>query len=97
MNFPQRVDGTFTRVVEYKHFDWRSHLRRFSNASHQWEVGTTIVREFSSDTGEPYYPVPDQRNQVRAHAMPRRGDPQFLILTASIHCRCRNSMNSTGN
>ena len=41
----------YTRIVEYKHF-----LAQRSNH-------TTIVKEFSRDTGDPYYPVPNQKNQ----------------------------------
>jgi len=41
----------YTRTVEYKHLP-------YSKPSPH----TTIVREYSSDTGEPYYPVPNPRN-----------------------------------
>lgn len=49
VNYPQ-MDVSFTRIVEYKHF-----LNQ--NSPH-----TTIVREYSTDEGEPYYPVMNQRN-----------------------------------
>jgi UDP-galactopyranose mutase len=41
----------YTRTVEYKHLPYSS------PSPH-----TTIVREYSSDRGEPYYPVPNERN-----------------------------------
>ena len=44
-------DVPFTRIVEYKHF-----LNQVSDKS-------TIVREYSTDEGEPYYPVPNQANR----------------------------------
>lgn len=40
----------FTRICEYKHL-----LGQKAN-------GTTIVKEYPSSTGEPYYPIPSQRN-----------------------------------
>lgn len=43
-------DVPFTRIVEYKHF-----LNQ--NSPH-----TTIVKEITSSSGEPYYPIPDDRN-----------------------------------
>ena len=50
MNHPKGPEK-YTRIVEYKHF-----LAQRSNH-------TTIVKEFSRDTGDPYYPVPNQKNQ----------------------------------
>ena len=52
VNYPG-LDFPFTRIVEYKHF--------FNQ-----NVGdyTIIVSETTSDHGEPYYPVPNERNQV---------------------------------
>ncbi|AWH86567.1 UDP-galactopyranose mutase [Flavobacterium album] len=50
VNYPgQEVD--FTRIIEYKHF-----------GSQQSEK-TTVVREYTTDEGEPYYPVPNPKNQ----------------------------------
>lgn len=49
INYPgPEVD--FTRIIEYKHF------------GNQISDGTTIVREYSTSTGEPYYPVLNDRN-----------------------------------
>lgn len=52
VNYPG-LDFPFTRIVEYKHF--------FNQ-----NVGdyTIIVSETTNDHGEPYYPVPNERNQV---------------------------------
>lgn len=50
VNYPQD-NVAFTRIVEYKHF------------LHQKSPHTVIVREFPCDEGEPYYPVPNERNR----------------------------------
>lgn len=51
VNYPgEEVD--FTRIVEYKHF------------GNQKSATTTIVKEFTVDSGEPYYPVPNEKNQL---------------------------------
>ncbi|MGZ8265115.1 MAG: UDP-galactopyranose mutase, partial [Burkholderiales bacterium] len=44
VNFP--CDYDYTRVTEFKHITGQTHL------------GTSIVREYPCDEGEPYYPVP---------------------------------------
>lgn len=50
VNYPgEEVD--FTRIVEYKHF------------GNQQSVKTSIVKEYTVDKGEPYYPVPNDKNQ----------------------------------
>ena len=50
VNYPS-LDYAFTRIVEYKHF------------LYQTSKHSIIVKEFSTDTGEPYYPVPNERNR----------------------------------
>lgn len=50
VNYPG-TEVDFTRIIEYKHF------------GNQKSDKTTIVREFTVDEGEPYYPVPNSRNQ----------------------------------
>lgn len=50
VNYPG-MDVNFTRIVEYKHF------------GNQQSSKTTIVREYTVDEGEPYYPVPNDKNQ----------------------------------
>ena len=49
VNYPKN-NVPFTRIVEYKHF------------LNQQSPHTTIVKEISKDSGEPYYPVPNKKN-----------------------------------
>lgn len=50
VNYPgQETD--YTRIIEYKHF------------GNQKTGKTTIVKEYTTDEGEPYYPVPNERNR----------------------------------
>lgn len=49
VNYPS-PDVEFTRIVEYKHF-----LQQESEYS-------TIVKEYTTDHGDPYYPVPNEEN-----------------------------------
>jgi UDP-galactopyranose mutase len=49
VNYPQTEK--FTRVTEYKHLTGQVHPQ------------TSITYEFSSETGDPYYPVPRAENQ----------------------------------
>jgi len=51
VNFPQFRYGTFTRQVEYKHMFM------------QQSSSSIVVTEYSTDEGEPYYPVPSQENK----------------------------------
>lgn len=50
VNYPS-PDENFTRIVEYKHF------------LNQKSKDTVIVTEYTTDEGDPYYPVPNQKNQ----------------------------------
>ncbi len=50
INYPN--EEGFTRIVEYKHI------------THQKHPKTTIVKEYTTDKGEPFYPVPNARNQA---------------------------------
>ena len=52
VNYPDLADGSFTRVTEFKHL------------TGQKASGTSIVREFPQDEGEPYYPVPRPDNEA---------------------------------
>ena len=45
-------DVEYTRTVEYKHLPYNDRL----------SPHTTIVREYTMADGEPYYPIPNQRN-----------------------------------
>ena len=49
VNYPTDIIP-FTRIVEYKHF------------LNQKSEHTTIVKEVTTDEGEPFYPVPNQKN-----------------------------------
>jgi len=51
VNYPGG-DVDFTRIVEYKHY------------FHQKSPYTVIVKEYSTDIGDPYYPVPNPRNHA---------------------------------
>lgn len=50
INYPG-TEVDFTRIIEYKHF------------GNQQAGKTTIVREYTVDDGEPYYPVPNKKNR----------------------------------
>jgi len=50
VNYPGQEVG-FTRIIEYKHF------------GNQKSDKTTIVKEYTTDEGDPYYPVPNPKNQ----------------------------------
>merc|ERR1711871_1168697 len=56
VNYPS-PDVGFTRIVEYKHVpNQPAHVKR-------GEVkGTLLAKEFSSAVGDPYYPVPNPKN-----------------------------------
>ncbi len=49
INYPN--ENEYTRIVEYKHFTKQVHPK------------TTISKEYTTDVGEPYYPVPNPQNQ----------------------------------
>lgn len=51
VNYPDICDGGFTRITEFKHLTGQTH------------TGTSIVREFAQDEGDPYYPVPRPDNE----------------------------------
>ncbi len=51
VNYPGAEVG-FTRIIEYKHF------------GNQKSERTTVVREYTTDEGEPYYPVPTEKNRA---------------------------------
>lgn len=48
------VDTPYTRTAEYKHLP--------NSCESTAESVTTVIREYSISHGEPYYPVPNQRN-----------------------------------
>lgn len=51
VNYPSSKEP-YTRIIEYKHFLHQSAPNK-----------TTIVKEYSIDKGDPYYPVPTDRNK----------------------------------
>jgi UDP-galactopyranose mutase len=51
VNYPSATEP-FTRIIEYKHF-----------LNQQVPNKTTIVKEYSVTDGDPYYPVPTDRNK----------------------------------
>ena len=51
VNYPSK-EVPWTRIVEYKHF-----------LNQDVSGVTTIVREYTTDKGDPYYPVPTEENQ----------------------------------
>jgi UDP-galactopyranose mutase len=55
INYPM-MDTPYTRTVEYKHFP-----NQPSNTKGM--RGTVIVHETTCDDGEPFYPVPNERNR----------------------------------
>ena len=50
INYPNEHE--YTRIVEYKHFTGQKNPK------------TTISKEYPSWEGEPYYPVPNERNRA---------------------------------
>ena len=50
VNFPN--DHDYTRITEFRHL------------TGQWHTGTSIVREYPCDEGDPYYPVPRPENEA---------------------------------
>ena len=51
VNYPEK-DVQYTRIVEYKHF------------LNQDSKDTVIVKEYTKNDGEPYYPIPNQKNMA---------------------------------
>ena len=50
VNYPN--DHAFTRITEFRHLTGQRHS------------GTSVVREFPRDEGEPYYPIPRPENEA---------------------------------
>ena len=55
VNYPEAEVG-WTRISEYKHSPNQP-------AGVKDHPGTVVYREYSTDQGDPYYPVPNQRNR----------------------------------
>ena len=58
VNYPS-PDVDFTRIVEYKHVPNQSEAVKAGKVK-----GSLIAREYSSATGDPYYPVPNPANHA---------------------------------
>ena len=56
VNYPS-PDVEFTRIVEYKHV-----INQPTAVKNGQIKGTLLAKEFSSATGDPYYPVPNPKN-----------------------------------
>jgi len=50
VNYPN--DHAYTRITEFKHLTGQTH------------AGTSIVREYPQAEGDPYYPIPSDRNEA---------------------------------
>ena len=55
MNYPE-ADVNWTRISEYKHSPNQP-------AGVKEYPGTVVYKEYSTDVGDPYYPVPNKRNK----------------------------------
>ena len=55
VNYPE-ADVDWTRISEYKHSPNQP-------AGVKDHPGTVVYREYSTDQGDPYYPVPNKRNR----------------------------------
>jgi len=84
VNYPESV-VPYTRIVEYKHF--------LNQASEH----TIIVKEYTTDVGEPYYPIPNKRNmdlyekykemtrdQTNVHFIGRLANYKYFNMDAAI-------------
>lgn len=60
VNFPN--DHEYTRVTEFKHL------------TGQAASGTSVVREYPTDDGDPYYPIPRKENEERYQLYKRMTD-----------------------
>jgi UDP-galactopyranose mutase len=58
VNYPQTRD--YTRVTEYKHLTGQTHPR------------TALTYEYPSETGDPYYPIPNAKTAARYKAYEAR-------------------------
>ena len=63
VNYPGPEVG-FTRIVEYKHFLHQQRVLGDGGGGDGGRRGTVVVAEFSTDKGDPYYPVPNDRNRA---------------------------------
>jgi UDP-galactopyranose mutase len=84
INYPE-ISIPYTRIVEYKHF------------LNQQSKDTLIVKEFTTDNGEPYYPVPNKLNlelyekykqltlnETNVHFLGRLANYKYFNMDAAI-------------
>ena len=57
VNYPGK-DVKYTRIADYKHWPIQDDFESVKKSP--W---THIVKEYSTDSGDPYYPVPNEKNQ----------------------------------
>ena len=56
INYPS-LEVNYTRIAEYKHTP-----NQPESGKHPGNPWTVIVKEYSTDKGDPYYPVPNKQN-----------------------------------
>lgn len=68
VNYPN--DFKFTRITEFKHLTAQRH------------AGTSVVREYPQDEGDPYYPIPRPENQemYRRYAALADAEPNVYFV-----------------
>ena len=84
INYPEK-EIPYTRIVEYKHF------------LNQQSKDTLIVKETTTDEGEPYYPVPNKKNldlyekykeltlnETKVHFLGRLANYKYFNMDAAI-------------
>jgi len=84
INYPEKMIP-YTRIVEYKHF------------LNQESKDTVIVKEITTDVGEPYYPVPNKKNlelyekykkltleEKKVHFLGRLANYKYFNMDAAI-------------
>ena len=71
VNYPSR-DVPYTRVVEYKHM------------LHQKSPHTILFREYPSEEGEPYYPVPSDKNKALYRRLQARAQNASVVFVGRL-------------
>jgi UDP-galactopyranose mutase len=68
VNYPN--DHAYTRITEFKHLTGEEH------------AGTSVVREFPCDDGDPYYPVPAAQNEAlyKRYEALAEAEPRTLFI-----------------
>lgn len=76
-------DVGYTRTVEYKHLPYNSSVANVDAGANNVDAGvnsTTIVREYTTDSGEPYYPVPNAQNAALYERYKELADKESGVL-----------------